>query len=443
MFNNNNFYGEVDGKRIGDCIKKIDYSLEDLNDRVDLSFKLLGISKEDKTQKADKIWSKIFEDRSNIILRTDNNAKYYIDYDSEPLTYKEFIKWCKNNECNPITFLEENDYEHKSSWRMQNSRSGIKINLNTSDALYSDSNAANELEVLGTYILAKDKIENNEPKEKVYTSKDLFLRKCKEENLVNSSVNVGNELAIFKIDKNYKKDPKTVITNKDYERFPILKEYKKAYDYAKSKFKELSVKKGLTEQEKRMKYLLRKDLGRLKQDMIDIKKSYERAIKWKQPLKDSGSPDWDCYDSKKIEQFKYAAQLNSNGDFQDDRACIAYDADVTIQKTDLTEKQRKVLNLWRKDIPISGDNGKGVKGIAEILGMTQQNVTIILNSALQKVIKTEKEIYEDWYYLNVEKGTYKKCSKCGEIKLIQRFRADKKGKYGVRTICKECEKKCR
>jgi formylmethanofuran dehydrogenase subunit E len=40
--------------------------------------------------------------------------------------------------------------------------------------------------------------------------------------------------------------------------------------------------------------------------------------------------------------------------------------------------------------------------------------------------------------VNISK--YKQCSKCGEIKLVQRFDKDAKGKDGYKNICKICRK---
>ena len=44
-----------------------------------------------------------------------------------------------------------------------------------------------------------------------------------------------------------------------------------------------------------------------------------------------------------------------------------------------------------------------------------------------------------------EEKLFKICTKCGESKeaTIDNFRKDAKGKYGLRSVCKECEKKYR
>ena len=61
-----------------------------------------------------------------------------------------------------------------------------------------------------------------------------------------------------------------------------------------------------------------------------------------------------------------------------------------------------------------------------------------MDTIINMIIKQYEEDYEDWYYLNIRKGNYKKCNRCGEIKLVSRF--DKNGKKGLLSICKKCRK---
>ena len=61
--------------------------------------------------------------------------------------------------------------------------------------------------------------------------------------------------------------------------------------------------------------------------------------------------------------------------------------------------------------------------------------------ALHDFINEYEKQYTDWYYLNKVKGTYKKCCRCGEIKLVQEFDVDKNLKSGIKSACKECRKK--
>lgn len=59
----------------------------------------------------------------------------------------------------------------------------------------------------------------------------------------------------------------------------------------------------------------------------------------------------------------------------------------------------------------------------------------------ERIAKTYTTSYEEWYYTYKEKGEFKKCSKCGRIKLANTnyFNKDnRKKKDPLRNICKEC-----
>lgn len=49
----------------------------------------------------------------------------------------------------------------------------------------------------------------------------------------------------------------------------------------------------------------------------------------------------------------------------------------------------------------------------------------------------------NWYYLEIKKGKYKKCSRCGEVKLAHNkyFSKNSTSRDGFYSICKECRKK--
>ena len=51
--------------------------------------------------------------------------------------------------------------------------------------------------------------------------------------------------------------------------------------------------------------------------------------------------------------------------------------------------------------------------------------------------------YLNWYYTTQEKGKWKKCSRCGEIKLAHNlyFSKNKTSKDGFYSICKDCRNK--
>jgi hypothetical protein len=58
------------------------------------------------------------------------------------------------------------------------------------------------------------------------------------------------------------------------------------------------------------------------------------------------------------------------------------------------------------------------------------------------IASVAEDQYLDWYYLEVEPGQYKRCTKCGQIKLAHNkyFSKNKTSKDGFYSICKECRR---
>ena len=62
------------------------------------------------------------------------------------------------------------------------------------------------------------------------------------------------------------------------------------------------------------------------------------------------------------------------------------------------------------------------------------------NKIPKLIASAAEDQYLDWYYFNEEKGKYKKCSRCGQIKLAHNkyFSKNKTSKDGFYSICKCC-----
>ena len=116
---------------------------------------------------------------------------------------------------------------------------------------------------------------------------------------------------------------------------------------------------------------------------------------------------------------------------QDDVSVIIRDLNNTINECKFTYMQGNVLELLRED--------KTQEDIGNILNITQPVVNKHIQSIVNKIYNKNLEKYTDWYFMNIRKGEYIKCSQCNEIKLVSQF--DKNGSRGYMSMCKQCRKK--
>jgi hypothetical protein len=103
--------------------------------------------------------------------------------------------------------------------------------------------------------------------------------------------------------------------------------------------------------------------------------------------------------------------------------------------------QRSIIQIYQKGIddPNSFDF-KVVKNcdISNILNIDNSSTRHIIESICKKLYKTYNDLFTDYYYTFLAKGTYKTCSKCGKQKLIQDFKNNPDAFDGKHSICKEC-----
>lgn len=395
-------------------------------------------------------------------------------FKTEMINGKEFY----NEDLLVNVFIQDNDDgEKKYSGK-------INLALNKTDSLSSDSNVCKFLESLGSELIKKHKCEDeNERGIKVYHSKALFEKAMDEQtelmkiaersadarysienNLDDTfvlskqskyliqnkrNVNTTDELILanqinYKLEKKIEKikDIELSDLNNLYkEKYPIVETYYLTYKYYKELYNILTkypkcewdkhkFKKITGHGNRRKKKRLIKNIYSLREDFIDSIYSKARFIMFKAPLPDQGSPSWEEYDNKEPSHVRYALQLSRNEDLQNDVACIVYDLDCTISLCEFTDIQSQVLKLYRK--------GKTQEDIGKILNINKSVVNRHINAIVNKVVNKNWDLYEDWYYLNISKGIYKKCSKCGEIKLINNFGTNSRRKDGYETFCKEC-----
>ena len=391
--NNNHFYGEIDGKSIYSYLKK-DYKLNTVEERIDYINELFGMYEIDGVMFYDEYWDEVYNQ----------------------------------------------DREH----------SKIDLILDKSKSTYSTSNIALALEGIADYILRVDDYKDkDERKYVIYNSEELFNRACQEYNVTSNLARVNgglgmmglskddsnnrnteqNAFPFFQLPKNYNLVKDLKIEKEDLTKYPEINDYNKFYLYLKDEYRKFFKKKKLTPKDMKRKCLIRKVLSELKKDMIIAKKELERPIIWKSPLKPTGCPDYNELDMFDKNVVKALLQVHKQVDLQDDLSCILVDLDNLINEIKFTKRQYEVLELWR--------NGLTIENISKELHVKENTVSITLDRAIDSIVKQYEKEYEEWYYLNIRKGTYKQCRRCREVKLISQF--NKNGKKGFMSMCKKCE----
>ena len=117
----------------------------------------------------------------------------------------------------------------------------------------------------------------------------------------------------------------------------------------------------------------------------------------------------------------------------------------TLTKT-LDEINDAGVELYEKIVECKVDGLQNTQ-IQEILQMefgikhSLEYISSLWRKKIPKLIASQAEDeYLYWYYLNIEKGKYKKCSRCGQIKLAHNkyFSKNKTSRDGYYSICKKC-----
>ena len=441
-FVNNKFNGAIDGKRCKDYYKESKKYGTDLYNQIEIAKEILGVEEIDGVQFTDEFWTKVF-------LQNDED------------------EYC----------------------------GGIKLILSKDDSLYSESNVAFTLEKIASDILVKDtKKISGDKKIKVYHDKSLFDKASKEyEELkqigerstsTRGMINKGmsGEVSINDLEKgmivdiskdklkkiqeepvlanlmNYKleKDLKGIkdwelecINNMYKDRYPIIDLYYREYLKMKNRYDEFTYNpkeiweniedvnerkkakiRKLTNEEKRIRDLMRRQIGLLKDDFINIINAKVKPILFKAPLPDEGCPEWEMFDETDTEHIKAALRVNRGNDMQDELSVIIRDLEITVSQCKWTDRQKRVLELLKTDMPLLQ--------IAEEVKLNSSDFNKEYNRICRRIVDKNYEKIEDWYYLNIRYGEYKKCNKCEEVKLISKF--NKNGKYYF-SKCKECQKK--
>ena len=315
------------------------------------------------------------------------------------------------------------------------------------------------LEILTDYIIfAMDKEERK--RKKILTDNRMVTvnkRETSYQGLVGKMEN--GEDGLFNLitnDKNIIFSPKVTITKKDLEEIPELAKLRKAIEEVEEAEKRATGKK---------KFLLKKQLIEMRQDQYVIKNAYRKPMYCTNLTKSFSTMSFDeaitmdennmpvsdglisffnpthisallCHYSKLKE--------DAWGKFSSDAYFMMEDLDAAV---DAALKEKYPLYY---DLVIYKIDGKQNIEIQELLEQKHgikhsvEYISSLWRNKIPKLIAEKaQEDYLVWYYTNVEYGKWKRCSRCGEIKLAHNkfFSKNRTSKDGFYSICKCCRNK--
>lgn len=315
------------------------------------------------------------------------------------------------------------------------------------------------LEILSDYIIfAMDKEERK--KKKILTDNRMITVNKRETSFQGLAGQLENgEDGIYNMianDKNIIFTPKISITQKDIDEIPALKELREAIEQVEKQEKAAIGKK---------KFLLKKQLIEMRQDQYVIKNAYRQPMCFINAIKGFSQIDLNekvtitedgeiksnglvtLFDPKHISALlcNYSKlKEDTYGKFWTDSYFLMEDLDTLIEKT-LKEKYPLYYDLLIYKI-----DGKQNLEIQTLLNQKHgikhsvEYISSLWRNKIPKLLAEQaQEDYLIWYYTTQEYGKWKKCSRCGEIKLAHNrfFSKNKTSKDHFYSICKECRNK--
>ena len=252
--------------------------------------------------------------------------------------------------------------------------------------------------------------------------------------------------------KNQIFQPKVTITKKDLEEIEPLRQLREAIELWEAKLKVAEGKDA---------FIIKKAIIEMRKDQYLIKDAYRKPIILN---KITRSPHHIELDDKTHRFDEDGYPIPEGVSLLSPTVCSAilcnysrlkqdsydqFDGDLYYLMDAFDELADKALQdypLYEKIVECKIDGLQNIQ-IQEIIQKefgikhSLEYISSLWRNKIPKLIASAAEDqYLDWYYLNEEKGKYKRCSRCGQIKLAHNkyFSKNKTSKDGFYSICKCC-----
>ena len=254
--------------------------------------------------------------------------------------------------------------------------------------------------------------------------------------------------------KNQIFQPKITITKQDLEEIQPLKQLREAIDIWENKLKTTKGKDA---------YVIKKALIEMRKTQYIIKDVYRKPVIPKSVIHSKHYVELDdktyIADSGKIVPQEIslmnpsvcsAILCNYSKLKQDSEEIVNSDLHYLIEDFDnISAIALKKYPVYEKIVIYKIDGKSNIDIVNRIqlefgIKHTPEYISCLWRHKIPKLIaNAAEEQWLDWYYLNEEKGKYKKCNRCGQIKLAHNkyFSKNKTSKDSFYSICKECRNK--
>ena len=300
-------------------------------------------------------------------------------------------------------------------------------------------------------------MEKQERKErKILTDNRMMTvnkRECSFEGLVSQLEN--GEDGIYNLitdNKNQIFQPKVTITKKDLDEIQPLRQLREAINVWEAKLKVTEGKDA---------FVIKKALIEMRKDQYVIKNAYRKPIVPNKLTRsthvimlpdETSSFDEEGYPIPKgvslLNPVVCSAILCNYSRLKED-SFDRFEGDLyylMLAFDEIADKVLKEYPLYEKIVECKVDGLQNTQ-IQEILQVefgikhSLEYISSLWRKKIPKLIASQAEDeYLYWYYLNIEKGKYKKCSRCGQVKLAHNkyFSKNKTSRDGFYSICKKC-----